>query len=77
MNEGYAIDIRLAVQQEVRTRQQHALALMLAGALFIIVTVASFLDLVLPVAVLSIFVLMFFHVRNQKEINRLIKKYEM
>jgi len=70
------IDIRLAVNQEIQTRKFHGLTLMVAAVSLIIVSGSVLFGLHLPVTVLSLILIIFFYVKNKKEIERLTDKYE-
>lgn len=70
------IDVRIAVQQEIKLRKTFSMIIIIAGILIMFVNVGILFGLQYPFAILSIMLLMYFFVQNKKEIDRLATTYE-
>ena len=70
------IDVRVAVQQEIKLRKTFSMIMIIAGILVMFVNIGILFNLQYPFAILSIMILMYFFVQNKKEIDRLATKYE-
>jgi Flp pilus assembly protein TadB len=69
------IPLLFAVKQEISLRKSYQLILLAMGATLILVAVASYFRVTLPVTLLAAMLLIHFYVTNKKEIDRLSEKY--
>lgn len=69
------IDVRVAAMQEVNVRKKFSMQLLASGACFILVIAASAVALHFQAAILSVMLLMWFFIENNREKDRLVKQY--
>lgn len=69
------IPLLFAAQQEIKLRKFFQLILICCGITIVLVAIASFFGIILPVGLLGIMLIIYFYVVNKKEVDRLSEKY--
>ena len=69
------ISLEFAVKQEIKLRKSYQMILMCVGITSVLIAIASFFGLTLPVGLLGLMLIIYFYVINKKEMDRLSDKY--
>lgn len=65
----------IAAQQELKIRKLFSMQLLTIGICFIIIIMSSIFGLILQTTILCIMLLMFYYIKNKKEMDYLVKTY--